>query len=44
MAREAKKDPSELTVEEKLKALYQLQTMLSEIDKIKDFNGSSFLL
>ena len=31
MAREAKKDPSELTVEEKLKALYQLQTMLSEI-------------
>ena len=25
MAREAKKDPSELTVEEKLKALYQLQ-------------------
>ena len=35
MAREAKKDPSELTVEEKLKALYQLQTMLSEIDKIK---------
>ena len=35
MAREAKKDPSELTVEEKLKALYQLQTMLSEIDKIR---------
>ena len=35
MAREAKKDPSELTVEEKLKALYQLQTMVSEIDKIK---------
>ena len=34
MAREAKKDPSELSVEEKLKALYQLQTMLSEIDKI----------
>lgn len=37
--REAKKDPSELTVEEKLKALYQLQTMLSEIDKIKTLRG-----
>ena len=35
MAKEVKKDPSELSVEEKLKALYQLQTMLSEIDKIK---------
>ena len=31
MAKEAKKDPNELSVEEKLKALYQLQTMLSEI-------------
>ena len=40
MAREAKKDPSELTVEEKLKALYQLQTMLSEIDKIKTLRRS----
>ena len=39
MAREAKKDPSELTVEEKLKALYQLQSMLSEIDKIKTLRG-----
>ena len=39
MAREAKKDPSELTVEEKLKALYQLQTMVSEIDKIKTLRG-----
>lgn len=39
MAKEAKKDPSELTVEEKLKALYQLQTMLSEIDKIKTLRG-----
>lgn len=39
MAREAKKDPSELSVEEKLKALYQLQTMLSEIDKIKTLRG-----
>ena len=39
MAKEAKKDPSELTVEEKLKALYQLQSMLSEIDKIKTLRG-----
>ena len=39
MAKEAKKDPSELTVEEKLKTLYQLQTMLSEIDKIKTLRG-----
>ena len=39
MANEAKKDPSELTVEEKLKALYQLQSMLSEIDKIKTLRG-----
>ena len=39
MAKETKKDPSELTVEEKLKALYQLQTMLSEIDKIKTLRG-----
>ena len=39
MAREAKKDPSEMSVEQKLKALYQLQTMLSEIDKIKTLRG-----
>lgn len=39
MAKEAKKDPSELTVEEKLRTLYQLQTMLSEIDKIKTLRG-----
>lgn len=39
MAKEAKKDPNELTVEEKLNALYQLQTMLSEIDKIKTLRG-----
>lgn len=39
MAKEVKKDPSELSVEEKLKALYQLQTMLSEIDKIKTLRG-----
>jgi len=39
MARESKKDPSEMSVEQKLKALYQLQTMLSEIDKIKTLRG-----
>ena len=39
MAKEAKKDPNELTVEEKLRALYQLQSMLSEIDKIKTLRG-----
>ena len=39
MAKEIKKDPNELSVEEKLKALYQLQTMLSEIDKIKTLRG-----
>ncbi|MBR7134103.1 MAG: hypothetical protein IKC85_00880 [Bacteroidaceae bacterium] len=35
----AKKEPTELTVEEKLKSLYQLQTILSEIDKIKILRG-----
>ncbi len=39
MAREPKKDPNDFSVEEKLKALYQLQTMLSEIDKIKTLRG-----
>lgn len=39
MTKEVKKDPTELTVEEKLRALYQLQTMLSEIDKIKTLRG-----
>ena len=39
MAREAKKDPTEMSVEQKLKSLYQLQTMLSEIDKIKTLRG-----
>jgi len=39
MAREKAKDPSELTVEEKLKNLYLLQTMLSKIDKIKTLRG-----
>ena len=39
MAKETKKNPQELPVEEKLKNLYQLQTMLSEIDKIKTLRG-----
>lgn len=41
MAKESKKnpEPKELTVEDKLKALFQLQTMLSEIDKIKTLRG-----
>lgn len=37
--KETKKDPSEYSVEEKLQSLYQLQTMLSEIDKIKTLRG-----
>ena len=39
MAREAKKDQGEISVESKLQSLYQLQTMLSEIDKIKTLRG-----
>lgn len=40
MAKETKSsEPKELTVEQKLKALYQLQTMLTEIDKIKTLRG-----
>ncbi len=38
MARE-KKNPEDFSVEQKLKNLYQLQTMLSEIDKIKTLRG-----
>ncbi len=38
MAKTTKKT-AELTVEEKLKNLYELQTMLSEIDKIKTLRG-----
>ena len=34
-----KKENAEMTVEQKLKSLYQLQTMLSEIDKIKTLRG-----
>jgi hypothetical protein len=37
--KETKKDPSEYSVEEKLQSLFQLQTMLSEIDKIKTLRG-----
>lgn len=39
MAKEAKKDLSEVSVEQKLKALYKLQTILSEMDKIKTLRG-----
>ena len=39
MAKEKMKDPADLSVEEKLKNLYSLQTMLSEIDKIKTLRG-----
>ena len=40
MAREkAKKDPADYSVEEKLKNLYALQSMLSEIDSIKTLRG-----
>lgn len=35
----SKKDVTELPVEQKLKTLYQLQTMLSEIDKIRTLRG-----
>jgi len=39
MANTKQKNPAEMTVEEKLKNLYQLQSMLSEIDKIKTLRG-----
>ena len=39
MAKEVKKGPNELTVEQKLKTLFQLQTMLSKIDEIKILRG-----
>ena len=35
----AKKDPTDLSVEEKLKALYQLQTTLSAIDEKRNLRG-----
>ena len=39
MAKKKDINPAELPVEEKLKNLYQLQTMLSEIDKIRILRG-----
>ena len=39
MARRKETTPVEMTVEEKLKNLYQLQCMLSEIDKIRILRG-----
>ena len=39
MAKEVQSAEKELSVEEKLSALYQLQVMLSEIDKIKTLRG-----
>ena len=39
MAKESKKDLQDLTVEQKLKTLFQLQTMLSKIDEIKTLRG-----
>ena len=39
MAKDAKKDLSEISVEQKLTALYKLQTILSEMDKIKTLRG-----
>lgn len=39
MAREKAKDPTELAVDVKLKNLYTLQTMLTEIDKFKTLRG-----
>ena len=35
----AKKDPTDLTVEEKLKTLYQLQVTLSGIDENRELRG-----
>ena len=34
-----KNDKTDLTIEERLKALYQLQTLLSKIDEIKAQRG-----
>ena len=39
MANESKKDLQDYTVEEKLKSLYQLQLIFSEIDRIKTLRG-----
>lgn len=39
MVKDAKKDVSEISVEQKLRSLYKLQTILSEMDKIKTLRG-----
>ena len=39
MATEKQSAEKEVTVEEKLSRLYQLQTMVTEIDKIKTLRG-----
>lgn len=39
MANDKTKQEKELTVEERLKTLYQLQTILSEVDRIKTIRG-----
>ncbi|WP_299231452.1 C4-type zinc ribbon domain-containing protein [uncultured Bacteroides sp.] len=39
MVKEVKKDVPEISVEQKLSALYKLQTILSEMDKIKTLRG-----
>jgi predicted nucleic acid-binding Zn-ribbon protein len=39
MAREEKTEQGEMTVEQELRSLYKLQTLLSEIDKIKTLRG-----
>ena len=39
MATDKTKQEKELTVEERLKALYSLQTILSNVDKIKTLRG-----
>ena len=39
MATDKTKQEKELTVEERLKALYALQTILSEVDRIKTLRG-----
>ena len=39
MANDKTKQEKELTVEERLKTLYQLQAILSEVDRIKTIRG-----
>ena len=39
MANDTKKEAAANTVEQRLKSLYQLQTVLSEIDRIKTIRG-----